>query len=78
MDHIDLRNVLDEIAASTGIANREALRGDEEWHEDELTQAQIQDIEETEKFVTGKQRGQFICSLWSYGLVPKPTLGVRW
>jgi hypothetical protein len=78
MDHVDLRDALDEIAADAGIANQEAPGVDEEWHKDNLTQAQSQDIEEAEKFVAGKQRGQLICSLWSYGLIPKPTLRVQW
>lgn len=78
MDHADLRDALDEIAADAGVANQEAPGVDEEWHEDELTQAQIQGIEEAEKFVAGKLRGQLMCSLWGDGFIPKPLLSVRW
>jgi hypothetical protein len=55
MDHADLRDALDEIAAGARIADQEVPGVDEEWDRDELTQTQIQDTGETEKFVSSKQ-----------------------
>jgi hypothetical protein len=74
MDHADLKDAVDKIAADAGTAPGV----DEEWHEGELTKAQIQDIEETEMFVAGKQQVQLICNLWSWDFIPKPTLRVQW